>query len=313
MIWASFWAAPPRLPRRSRCDWGSVLRIVRLAGSASPPHVALRTDSGDVSLGGSVAQLLALPLDDFRELIERAAGQAAVQDAGETVLAPVDGLTEVWAAGVTYQRSRTARMLESEHEADIYDRVYEADRPELFFKAAAWRVVGPSGQISVRADSTINVPEPELAVVANRYGQVVGYTVCNDVSSRSIEGENPLYLPQAKVYLGSCALGPGITPVWEVPDPCALAIELAITRGGEEIWSGTASTDQLHRRIEDLLDYLFRADEFPGGVVLATGTCLVPELPFTLVTGDVVRIGIAGLGELNNPVVTGKPALEMQP
>ena len=157
------------------------------------------------------------------------------------------------------------------------------------------------------------MPEPELAVVANRFGEVVGYAVCNDVSSRSIEGENPLYLPQAKAYLGACSLGPGITPAWEVPDPYTLGIELAITRGGEEVWSGTANTDQLHRTIDDLIEYLFRADEFPDGVVLSTGTCLVPDLPFTLAGGDMVRIAVAGLGELDNPVVVGKPVLEVQP
>jgi 2-dehydro-3-deoxy-D-arabinonate dehydratase len=290
------------------------VRIVRLSDSASRPYVVLRTDTGDVRLGSTIAALLALPLDELRARLEAAGGGFAGAPAADAiVVAPVDGLTEIWAAGVTYQRSRVARMAESEQSADVYDRVYGAERPELFFKSTAWRAVGPIGQISVRVDSAINVPEPELAVVANRFGDVVGYAICNDVSSRSIEGENPLYLPQAKVYLGSCALGPGITPEWEVPDPCALGIEMAITRDGEEVWSGTASTDQLHRKIDDLLGYLFRADEFPAGVVLATGTCLVPELPFSLDDGDVVRIAIAGLGQLDNPVVAGKPALQVKP
>jgi 2-dehydro-3-deoxy-D-arabinonate dehydratase len=177
---------------------------------------------------------------------------------------------EVWAAGVTYERSRTARMAESEQSADIYDRVYAARRPELFFKSAAWRVSGPGGPVSVRSDSTIDVPEPELAVVLNAAGAVAGYTICNDMSSRSIEGENPLYLPQAKIYLGGCAA--------------------------------------LHRKIDELAAYLFRADEFPAGVILSTGTSVVPELPFTLEAGDEVRIRIPGIGELANPVVRGKPA-----
>jgi 2-dehydro-3-deoxy-D-arabinonate dehydratase len=216
---------------------------------------------------------------------------------------------EVWAAGVTYQRSRAARMAESEQSADVYDRVYDAERPELFFKAASWRTVGTGRPIVVRPDSAINVPEPELALVLNRHAEIVGYTICNDVSSRSIEGENPLYLPQAKAYLGSCALGPWITPSWEIDDPYQLGIELIIERAGEVVWQGKASTSELHRRFDELVDYLFRADEFPDGVVLSTGTSLVPELPFTLAEGHVVRIRIDNLGELANPVVRGKAAM----
>jgi 2-dehydro-3-deoxy-D-arabinonate dehydratase len=224
------------------------------------------------------------------------------------LLAPVDGRMEVWAAGVTYERSRTARMAESEQSADIYDRVYAAERPELFFKSAAWRVSGPGRPVSVRSDSTIDVPEPELAVVLNAAGAVAGYTICNDMSSRSIEGENPLYLPQAKIYLGGCAVGPWIVPSWEVTDPYALTIELAIARGGATAWEGRASTSALYRKIDELAAYLFRADDFPAGVILSTGTSLVPDLPFTLEAGDEVRIRISGIGELINPVVRGKPA-----
>ena len=218
------------------------------------------------------------------------------------------GGMEVWAAGVTYERSRTARMAESEQSADVYDRVYAAERPELFFKSAAWRVSGPGQPVSVRADSTIDVPEPELAVVLNAAGAVAGYTICNDMSSRSIEGENPLYLPRAKIYLGGCAVGPWIVPAWEVPDPYALTIELAIVRAGATAWTGSASTAALHRKIPELTAYLFRADEFPAGVILSTGTSLVPDLPFTLQADDEVRIRISGIGELVNPVVRGKPA-----
>ena len=144
-------------------------------------------------------------------------GGARIPAADAEVLAPVDGRMEVWAAGVTYERSRTARMAESEQSADIYDRVYAARRPELFFKSAAWRVSGPGGPVSVRSDSTVDVPEPELAVVLNAAGAVAGYTICNDMSSRSIEGENPLYLPQAKIYLGGCAVGPWIVPPGKFP------------------------------------------------------------------------------------------------
>ena len=197
-------------------------------------------------------------------------------------------------------------MLESEQSADIYHRVYDAERPELFFKSTAWRVVGPDAPIAVRPDSAINVPEPELALVCNAFGEIVGFTVCNDVSSRSIEGENPLYLPQAKVYLGGCALGPAVVPSWEIDDPYRLGIELEIDRGGVQLWAGSASTSQLHRRFDDLVEHLFRADDFPWGVVISTGTCLVPDLPFTLQPGDTVSITIEGLGTLRNPVVGDK-------
>src|SRR5690606_8504176 len=155
-------------------------------------------------------------------------------------------------------------------------------------------------------DSAVDVPEPELGLVLNRHAEIAGYTVVNDMSSRTIEGENPLYLPQAKVYLGGCGVGPAIRPAWEVADPYALATELVIRRDGEVAWSGTASTAQLHRRLDDLVAYLFRADVFPDGVVLATGTCLVPDLPFTLRPGDEIAITIAEVGTLTSSVVEGK-------
>ena len=254
----------------------------------------------------SLADLLAEPLSGIREICANPGG-TPVPLAG--LLVPVDGRTEVWAAGVTYERSRTARMAESEQSADIYDRVYDAPRPELFFKSAAWRVSGPGAPVSVRADSAINVPEPELAVVLNHAAEVVGYTICNDMSSRSIEGENPLYLPQAKIYLGACAVGPWIRPAWEVPDPYALTIGLTISRDGAVAWHGTSSTSGLRRRIDELAGFLFAEDDFPAGVVLSTGTSLVPDLPFTLRPGDEIRIAIAEVGELVNTVVRGKAAL----
>ncbi len=258
----------------------------------------------------ALAGLLAQPLSRIREICADPGG-TPVRPAA--LLAPVDGRTEVWAAGVTYERSRTARMAESEHSADIYDRVYDARRPELFFKSAAWRVSGPGAPVSVRADSDINVPEPELAVVLNHAAEVVGYTICNDMSSRSIEGENPLYLPQAKVYLGGCAVGPWIRPAWEVPDPYALSIGLTISRDAAVAWQGTASTSGLRRRIGELAGYLFAEDDFPAGVVLSTGTSLVPDLPFTLRPGDEISITISGIGELVNPVVRGKTAVTQAP
>src|SRR3984957_2672451 len=285
------------------------VRLIRFLGGDAQPRVGVLAEGGVTVLGpaaGSLAELLALPVPEIRRICEAPAGET-VPAAEITLLAPADGRMEVWAAGVTYERSRTARMAESEQSADIYDRVYAAERPELFFKSAAWRVSGPAAPVSVRADSTIDVPEPELAVVLNAAGAVAGYTIGNDMSSRSIEGENPLYLPQAKIYLGGCAVGPWIVPSWEVPDPYALTIELTIIRDGAPAWDGRASTAALHRKIDELAAYLFRADDFPAGVILSTGTSLVPELPFTLEAGDEVRIRISGLGELANPVVRGKP------
>jgi 2-dehydro-3-deoxy-D-arabinonate dehydratase len=256
----------------------------------------------------ALADLLALPLDDIREICEKPGGEALRQEEIEP-LAPVDGRTEVWAAGVTYERSRAARIADSEESADVYDRVYAAERPELFFKSAAWRVRGPGRAVSIRSDSSVDVPEPELAAVLNCAGDVVGYTICNDMSSRSIEGQNPLYLPQAKIYLGGCALGPWIRPMWEVPDPYSLTIEMTITRDGSVAWEGQSSTSGLRRRIGELAEYLFREEEFPAGAVLSTGTSLVPDLPFTLQPGDEIRIHISQIGELVNRVVRGKAAL----
>jgi 2-dehydro-3-deoxy-D-arabinonate dehydratase len=255
----------------------------------------------------SLAQLWSLRFDAIRRLVDEAGGVGLPLEEVE-VLAPIDGRTEVWACGVTYEISREARVEESERAADAYELVYEADRPELFFKSAAWRVVANGGAVAIRADSTLDVPEPEVALVVNALGEVVGYTVCDDVSSRSIEGENPLYLPQAKIYLGSCALGPMVRPAWEVADPYALRIELTIRRAGAVAWHGAASTAQLHRRYDDLVGYLMRADVHPDGVVLSTGTCLVPPAPFTLEAGDVVEIGIDQLGTLTTEVVRGLDA-----
>jgi 2-dehydro-3-deoxy-D-arabinonate dehydratase len=286
------------------------MRLVRFRAEGSAAAVGV-LDSGMIApLTGVVtmAELLALPLSRMREICA-GAGEPLLPLADVAVLAPVDGRTEVWAAGVTYERSRDARVVESEHEADVYERVYAAERPELFFKSAAWRVAGPGAAVSVRADSEVDVPEPELAAVLNQAGQAVGYTICNDMSSRSIEGQNPLYLPQAKIYLGGCAVGPWIRPAWELHDPYALTIEMTISRAGAVAWTGTTSTSGLRRRVEELAAYLFRADEFPDGAVLSTGTCLVPDLPFTLQQGDEISIRIDEIGELANPVVRGKPAL----
>lgn len=278
------------------------MHIVRLASG-----VGVLSDGVVYVLDGlsSVASALRIPLSALRERC--AAASTVVSD--PVLLPPVDGRMEVWAAGVTYTISRDERMAESSKAADIYQLVYDAPRPELFFKAAAWRVVRDGEPIAIREDSDIDVPEPELAVVVNAFGDIAGYLVCNDVSSRTIEGDNPLYLPQAKTYLGSCALSTGIRPAWEVPDPYALDITLEIIRDGSPVWQGTANTGQLHRRLPELVEYLRRADVFPDGVVLATGTSLVPPLPFTLQPGDVVDISIASVGRLRTPVVQGLDAM----
>ena len=294
------------------------MRLIRFLAGDAEPRVGILSRGSEGGTGtvtvlgaaGSLGDLLALPLAEIRQICASPAGET-VPAAEVQLLAPADGRMEVWAAGVTYERSRTARMAESEQSADIYDRVYAAERPELFFKSAAWRVSGPGAPVCVRADSSIDVPEPELAVVLNAAGAVAGYTICNDMSSRSIEGQNPLYLPQAKTYAGSCAVGPWIVPAWEIPDPCALTIELTIFRDRAVAWAGSATTSTLHRKIDDLAAWLLRENEFPAGVILSTGTSLVPELPFTLQVGDEVRITISGIGgALVNPVVQGKAALQ---
>lgn len=215
------------------------------------------------------------------------------------VLPPLDPYHEVWASGVTYLRSRDAREAESET-GDIYTRVYTAERPELFFKALGWRVAGHRASVRVRPDSLWNVPEPELTLVINRYEEIVGYCVGNDVSSRSIEGANPLYLPQAKVYRGSCALGPGV----RLADPDTmtdLPIGLEIERGDEVVFEEELRTSQMKRTLRDLVSYLYREMAFPYGVYLMTGTGIVPPDAFTLQAGDHVRIRIDDL-VLENPV-----------
>jgi 2-dehydro-3-deoxy-D-arabinonate dehydratase len=290
--------------------------IIRYHTSESPaPLIGVRDEGRVFRLPGvgSLAALWALPVAEIRRrLREREpvpAGQVTAPPpvAAEevTLLPPIDGRTEVWAAGVTYYISREARVEESERSADVYRQVYDAERPELFFKSAAWRVAGDGQAIAVRADSVIDVPEPEVALVINRFGEIAGYTACNDVSSRSIEGENPLYLPQAKIYLGGCALGPAIRPAWEIADPYDLGIELTIRRDGAIAWHGQASTSALRRKFGELVGYLMRADIHPDGVVLATGTCLVPPAPFSLADGDMVTVAVEQVGTLTTGVVRG--------
>jgi len=223
------------------------------------------------------------------------------------VLAPI-GHQEVWASGVTYLRSRDARMDESRKSgagtggaSAFYDRVYDAERPELFFKSTAMRVVGPGDEVRIRRDSTWNVPEPELTLFATSSGKIVGYTCGNDMSSRSIEGENPLYLPQAKTYDGAAALGPCLYVPKNPIDP-ETQIRLVIQRDGETAFAGEIAINQMKRKHTELISYLFRECTFPHGCYLMTGTGLVPADDFTLKAGDVVQITIDGIGTLENTV-----------
>jgi 2-dehydro-3-deoxy-D-arabinonate dehydratase len=230
----------------------------------------------------------------------------AVQDfSSARILAPI-GNQEVWAAGVTYYRSRSARMEESKSAGggDFYDRVYLAERPELFFKSTASRVAGPGSHVRIRSDAKWNVPEPELTLLINDRGQIIGYTVGNDMSSRDIEGENPLYLPQAKVYDRSCALGPCVLIT---PEPLATTtpIRLEIVRDGAAAFSAATTLAELKRAPTSLVEYLFRDNSFPFGTFLMTGTGIVPPDTFTLASGDRVRITIDPIGTLENDVVQG--------
>ena len=288
------------------------MHLVRYQAQGEGVRVGARCGDRVMPVTGfpTVATLMRLTLDEFRATLEGAAtASEGVDLASVSLLAPLDGRAEVWCAGVTYERSRGARMEESS-EQSVYDKVYAADRPELFLKSPAWRLVTDGQPVGIRADSGHDVPEPELAVVANARGEVVGYTVCNDMSSRSIEGENPLYIPQAKVFAGGCALATGIRPAWEITDPTNLVIRAVVRRNGAPVFEGETSTAQLARPIEDLLEHLWRANHFPDGVALATGTGIVPDMDFTLLAGDVVEIDIEEVGRLVNAVEVGKEPFE---
>ncbi len=268
------------------------------------------TDTGGVydlaawAEGGmrSLGDALALPLDEMTRRLGAVPFETLPRHphANVTLHAPIDR-QEVWACGVTYLRSRDARMEESTEES-VYDRVYAADRPEIFFKGTASRVAAPGKPVAIRADSDWNVPEPELTLVVNAAGEIVGYTAGNDMSSRSIEGENPLYLPQAKVYRDACALGPAVVLATEIADATDLGISLRIERDGAEAFAGETRTSQIARPLAQLVEYLFRSQDFPHGVIVLTGTGIVPPSEFTLHAGDVVSITIDGIGTLTNPV-----------
>jgi 2-dehydro-3-deoxy-D-arabinonate dehydratase len=245
----------------------------------------------------TLSEALSLHMADFRKAYD-AAGSTEVKG---KLVAPVAIDTEVWGAGVTYQRSRDARKEESGI-PDVYQLVYEADRPELFFKATARRTVGHEGEVGIRADAQTSVPEPEVAIVINKFGELIGMSICNDMTSRNIEGENPLYLSQAKIYYGSNALGPMIRPIWEIVDHEKLDIYAKIERAGSIVWQAETSLKSLNRSFDDLIDYLFKCQHFPVGVVLSTGTGIVPPLDISLMAGDVVTITVDQIGTLVNKV-----------
>jgi 2-dehydro-3-deoxy-D-arabinonate dehydratase len=232
-------------------------------------------------------------------LVDVSARPVPVHEAG--LAAPIDQ-QEVWAAGVTYKRSQEARERESVGAAKFYDLVYSAQRPELFFKAPAYRVRGPGQTIRVRADSRWSVPEPELALVISPRLKLVGFTIGNDVSARDIEGDNPLYLPQAKFYDQSCSLGPVITLAGDLPALPQVTIRLAIERGGKQVFEGTTTLDRMKRSFDELIAWLGKETTFPHGAVLLTGTGVVPPDDFTLMKEDTVHIDVTAIGRLTNPV-----------
>ncbi|MDD9269121.1 fumarylacetoacetate hydrolase family protein [Paenibacillus sp. GCM10023248] len=289
------------------------MRIIRYANEGVAQLAAV-TDNEEIYL---------LPQRDYLALVHEAAerGISPLQLVNETasnskalsssleqlqLLVPIEA-PEVWAAGVTYERSRDARNYEAtEGRLDattFYDKVYDAVRPEIFFKSTAARTVGPGGDVQLRSDSVWQVPEPELGLVLSASGQLIGYTAGNDMSCRDIEGENPLYLPQAKMWKRSCSLGPAIRLPETVEDPYNLQITSRIYRNGEQVVEGTANTGQLKRKLEELIQFLIRDNELFDGTVLLTGTCIVPPNEFTLAPGDRIEINIAGIGTLINHVV----------
>lgn len=277
---------------------GSAAALARVSAGGRT-HLALWRDGRFFDLRPlTLDVLLRLSLGEIRTVLDRPDRGVVRPD---ELAAPVES-QEVWGAGVTYRRSREARLEES-REPTIYEQVYDSARPELFFKAAGWRVIGDGGEVGVRADSTWDVPEPELAVLTNSAGEIVAYACGNDMSSRSIEGENPLFLPQAKIYDRSCAIGPVAVLAWGV-EMARATIRMTIDRSGAVVYDGESSVASMRREIVDLVSDAYSSYTFPVGAWLLTGAALVPPRAYTARPGDVVRIAIDGLGELVNGVVS---------
>lgn len=289
------------------------MRIIRFLTEGSVATLAALTDD---------AKIYVLPQQDFMEFVRLAEEQKitpltliesviATSNPLDVTLGDLTLLTpivapEVWAAGVTYEKSREARNYEAtDGKLDaktFYDKVYDAERPEIFFKSTAARTIGPDQDLYLRTDSNWQIPEPELGLVLSKDGKIVGFIAGNDMSCRDIEGENPLYLPQAKMWKHSCSIGPAIRLTETVEDPYKFQIACRIYRNGEKIIEGTASTSQLKRKFDHLVSYLLRDNEIFDGTVLLTGTCIVPPNDFTLQDGDRIEIEISDIGVLNNPV-----------
>lgn len=268
--------------------------------TANQPYLLVKEVNGkyfEIEKIKNLSDALSMHMAEFRKLYEAAQGS----EVKGKLVAPVAIDTEVWGAGVTYQRSRDARKEESGI-PDVYQLVYEADRPELFFKATARRTVGHDAEVGIRADAQTSVPEPEVAIVINKFGELIGMTICNDMTSRNIEGENPLYLAQAKIYYGSNAVGPMIRPIWEIHEHNQLEIYSKIERGGSIIWQAETSLKSLNRSFDDLIEYLFKCQHFPVGAILSTGTGIVPPLDISLIAGDYVTITVDQIGTLINKV-----------
>jgi len=283
------------------------IKLCRFSLSPDPAvHIGLIADDENVmDLGNAGIQRMKDLLDrpDLAAELERIrqAGHPRHPLSSVRLLTPVES-QEVWAAGVTYLRSKEARMEESEFSAKAYNLVYDAVRPEIFFKSLPQKVVSPGEHVGIRSDARWNVPEPELALVVNSSGTIVGFTIGNDMSSRDIEGENLLYLPQAKIYTGSCAVGPWIVIGLTENDARQWTIHLDIRRSGKNVFMGETRVAQIKRSFNELSEYLFRSQKFPNGAVLLTGAGIVPPDSFTLEAGDIVRITISGIGVLENSV-----------
>jgi 2-dehydro-3-deoxy-D-arabinonate dehydratase len=283
------------------------MKICRFKNKTDEVRIGLAADDStllDLTTAG-ITQLSSLlesenPVAQFNQLAGKNLPRVAL--AGVKLLAPVER-QEVWAAGVTYLRSKTARMEESDFSATAYDKVYAAERPEIFFKSMPEKVVATGDAVGIRRDAKWNVPEPELALVMNSRGQIVGHTIGNDMSSRDIEGENLLYLPQAKVYDRSCALGPWIHLGATEATAREWQIKIEIRRDGKSVFNGVTSVNQIKRNFAQLAEFLFRSQSFPHGAILLTGTGIVPADTFTLREQDVVEININGIGSIQNHVV----------